>query len=355
MPTEVNHKEMKKHIKKCYIKGRAVFIKGKPGIGKSEGTKEVAMEIAQELNMPFNGDKVEEGKFSLIDIRMSQYAPEDLKGLPSFDKINKVTEWLHPEVLPKTGCGIMFLDEFNLAAPSIQASGYQLILDGKIGTYTLPKGWLVIAAGNGLNDRCGTYDMSDALKNRFSHIELTPPNIDEWTKWAVPHNINNLIISYLQFKKSHLFCFDANSNDDAWASPRSWAFASDLIEGETNDKDIQRGIASCVGEGVARELMAFHKMRKEVNIKEIIKHSKEFKSPKEISIRYAIAGALAEEYNNNPKVLQNLCEIWQKFEPEFTVVSIKMCMAYKPLGLPKELLKLKEWDKLSSDYAKYLN
>ena len=35
----------------------------------------------------------------------------------------------------------------------VQASAYQLILDRKIGEYTLPDGWAIVAAGNRESDR----------------------------------------------------------------------------------------------------------------------------------------------------------------------------------------------------------
>ena len=49
--------------------------------------------------------------------------------------------------------GILFLDELNTAAPMVQASAYQLILDRKIGEYTLPDGWAIVAAGNRESDK----------------------------------------------------------------------------------------------------------------------------------------------------------------------------------------------------------
>jgi hypothetical protein len=354
MTAEVNHKELKEHIKKSYNTDIALFVKGTMGIGKSDVVKQTAMEIAKEKGLEFVKNEWGEGKFSMIDIRLSQRNPEDLKGLPMFNKDNKTTEWYVPEELPKAGQGIIFFDELNLAVPSIQAAAYEIILEKRLGTYKIPEGWGIVAAGNGTNDNANTYLLSSPLKNRFSHVQLGVPSINDWTIWAAENNINPSIISFLNFKEVYLYKFDSNSDDDAFATPRSWSFASKLIEGETKDNSIKRYLASAVGEGIAHEYIAFHKMAAALDIDGMIKSPDDFKSPKEINMKYAIAGAFADRYNKNPKLLQNICKIWIKLEPEFTVISMKMCKAYKPRTFFEQMLKLKEWEVLSREYSKYI-
>ena len=116
------------------------FIWGSPGVGKSS----LISQIAQESNMEF------------IDLRLSLLDPTDLRGVPFFDQTTKTAIWAKPEFLPNSNSeefGILFLDEINSAPPTIQAAAYQLILDRKIGEYTLPKNYSIIAAGNYENDR----------------------------------------------------------------------------------------------------------------------------------------------------------------------------------------------------------
>jgi len=354
MTCEINHNQLKEHIKKSYKTKVSLFIKGTMGIGKSDTIKATSMEIAKDEGLPFIDNGWAENGFGEIDIRLSQYNPEDLKGLPMFNQKDKTTEWLLPEVLPRTGKGIIFFDEINLAAPSIQAAAYQLILDRRLGNYKVPEGWAIIAAGNGTEDRANIFELPAPLKNRFAHVKLRAPTTDEWTEWAAQNGINNNIISFLNFKLSYLFTYDANSDQDAFATPRSWTFVSKMIEDETEDAVIKRYVASGVGDGIANEYVAYHKMARELDIDKIIENAKDYKSPKEVNLKYAVAGGLAERYNKNSKVLQNLCKIWLKENPEFAVVSMKMCKAYKPKEFIKDILKLKEWDTLSQEYSKYL-
>src|SRR5690606_25955626 len=108
----------------------SVMIWGAPGIGKSSIVAQVC----------------ESGKLDFIDLRLSQLAPTDLRGLPV--PRDKQSAWLPPEFLPTEGQGILFLDEINLAPPAMQGVAQQLILDRRVGSYVLPDDWFVWAAGN---------------------------------------------------------------------------------------------------------------------------------------------------------------------------------------------------------------
>jgi MoxR-like ATPase len=74
---------------------RSVMLWGPPGVGKSSIVAAVAREHAMEL----------------VDLRLSQLAPTDLRGLPVAD--GPVSRWLPPEFLPAAGRGILFLDELK--------------------------------------------------------------------------------------------------------------------------------------------------------------------------------------------------------------------------------------------------
>jgi hypothetical protein len=67
---------------------------------------------------------------------------------------------------------VLFLDELNSAAPSVQAAAYQLILNRRIGKYRMPKNVVLVAAGNRESDKGVTYRMPTPLANRFIHQEM---------------------------------------------------------------------------------------------------------------------------------------------------------------------------------------
>ena len=73
----------------------SLMIWGPPGVGKSSI-------VAQSASQ--NG-------LDLIDLRLSQLAPTDLRGLPV--PVDNICTWYPPEFLPRDGKGILFLDEIN--------------------------------------------------------------------------------------------------------------------------------------------------------------------------------------------------------------------------------------------------
>jgi len=113
-----------------------VFVWGSPGVGKSDVVRQVA----------------ESKQVALQDVRALLLDPVDLRGLP-FLSPDKQAKWATPDFLPREGEGILFLDELNSATAMVQASCYQLVLDRKLGEYTLPDGWAIVAAGNRESDR----------------------------------------------------------------------------------------------------------------------------------------------------------------------------------------------------------
>ena len=100
----------------------STMIWGPPGIGKSS----IVAQTAQAHGLGF------------VDVRLSQLAPTDLRGLPVPE--NGVSRWYPPEFLPRDGAGILFLDELNMAPPAMQGVAQQLILDRRVGSYAVPEG-----------------------------------------------------------------------------------------------------------------------------------------------------------------------------------------------------------------------
>ena len=110
--------QARKSLLKAFSKKRPVFLWGPPGIGKSE----LVAEIAQELGG------------HMIDLRLGQMEPTDIRGIPFYNKDTGKMDWAEPVDLPTQELAsqypivVLFLDEMNSAAPSVQAAAYQLIV-----------------------------------------------------------------------------------------------------------------------------------------------------------------------------------------------------------------------------------
>ena len=242
--------QTRKAILQAFKTKRPVFLWGPPGIGKSEVVADIAQEIGGHV----------------IDLRMAQMEPTDIRGIPFFNKdINKM-DWAPPVDLPDEELAsqfptvVLFLDEMNSAPPAVQAAGYQLILNRRVGKYKLPDNVVIVAAGNRDSDKGVTYRMPMPLANRFIHLEMRP-DFTSWQTWAVTKNIHKDVVGYLSFAKNDLYDFDSKSSSRAFATPRSWCFVSDLLNDEDIDSDTQFNlVAGAVGEGLAVKFMAHRKI-----------------------------------------------------------------------------------------------
>jgi len=267
------------------------FVWGPPGIGKSSIVKQIAADH----------------DYDFIDLRLSLLDPTDLKGIPFFDSERKEAVWATPDFLPKEphSRGILFLDEINTAAPSVQAAAYQLVLDRKVGDYELPEGWSIIAAGNRENDRGVTFRMPPPLANRFVHLEMAV-DFEDWKSWAYANSIDASVIGYLNFDKSKLFDFDPVKNERSFPTPRSWEYVHRILHSGLGEALLHEAVAGAIGKENSVDFLAFRKVMHRLP-----------------DIEAIVQGELKEIEEEDTKVLFALCagivnQLKQKMDKEET-------------------------------------
>jgi len=220
--------------------------------------------------------------------------PSDLRGIPF--RSGERVEWAEPALLPRSDTqgprGILFLDEITSAPPSVSAAAYQLILDRRLGEYTVPEGWAIFAAGNRQGDRGVTYTMPSPLANRFTHFEVHT-NLDDWVHWAYNNGIDERLIAFIRFRPELLFDFDPAHNPVAFPSPRSWEFAHRALQkfGEIPTLLVD-SLQACVGPAAGIELGAFVDNLERLPDIDAIAQGKSSVVPKDIDLQYAVASAL---------------------------------------------------------------
>jgi len=255
-----------------------VMLWGPPGVGKSQ----MVAQIAAHHGVP------------LIDIRLSQMEPSDLRGIPF--RSGEMVEWAVPALLPDSerhgSAGVLFLDEITSAPPSVSAAAYQLILDRRLGEYRVPEGWAIFAAGNRQGDRGVTYAMPAPLANRFSHFEVDT-NLDDWVTWAFANGIDERLIGFLRFRPELLFDFDPAHNPVAFPSPRTWEFASRALRKFGDHAELlSPALQSCVGPAAGIELAAFVENMDKLPDIDAILAGECLDVPAETDLQYAVASAL---------------------------------------------------------------
>ena len=348
--------QARKAILTAFKAKRPVFLWGPPGIGKSE----VVSEITDEL-----------GGY-MIDLRMAQMEPTDIRGIPFFNKELGKMDWAEPVDLPDAELAsqypivVLFLDEMNSAPPAVQAAGYQLILNRRVGKYKLPDNVVIVAAGNRDSDKGVTYRMPMPLANRFIHIEMRP-DFTSWQNWAVGKSVHKDVVGYLSFAKQDLYDFDAKSSSRAFATPRSWCFVSDLLDDEENvDTDtLFNLVAGAVGDGLATKFMAHRKVAGRMpDPADILSGKVTDLQVKEISAMYSLTVSMCYELKDaldnktaDRKKFHEMADnffsyMMKNFETELVVMGAKI--ALKTYKLPIEPSQLKNFDEFHKKYGKYI-
>jgi hypothetical protein len=345
---QVGPKAAKRSIRKAIQTRRPVFLWGPPGIGKSDIVKQIGQDAGRDV----------------IDVRLALWEPTDIKGIPYYDASKGTMVWAPPGELPMDpeSTAIIFLDELNSAPPAVQAAAYQLILNRKVGTYHLPKGVDIVAAGNREGDRGVTYRMPAPLANRFIHLEAKV-DFDDFQEWAVMNNVHPEVVGYVGFAKQDLYDFDPKSPSKAFATPRSWVFVSDLLKEDDTDIDtLHNLIAGAVGDGLAVKFMAHRKIAGRLpKAEDILKGKVKDLQIKEVSAMYSLTVSLCYELKDQAEKKAKDFDaqadnffryMMDNFPTELVVMGAKTGLTN--YNLPLDATKMKSFDEFHKRFGKYV-
>jgi hypothetical protein len=345
---QVGPKAAKRSIRKAIQTRRPTFLWGPPGIGKSDIVKQIGEDAGREV----------------IDVRLALWEPTDIKGIPYYNAEKGAMVWAPPAELPTDpeSTAVIFLDELNSAPPAVQAAAYQLILNRKVGTYSLPKGVDIVAAGNREGDRGVTYRMPAPLANRFIHLEMKI-DFDDFQEWAVMNNVHPEVVGYVGFAKQDLYDFDPKSPSKAFATPRSWVFVSDLLKDDDTDIDtLHNLIAGAVGDGLAVKFMAHRKIAGRLpKAEDILSGKVKDLQIKEVSAMYSLTVSLCYELKDaaekKSKTFDTQADnffryMMDNFPTELVVMGAKTGLTN--YNLPFDATKMKSFDEFHKRFGKYV-
>jgi hypothetical protein len=186
----------------AYRARRPVLLEGPTGIGKSELIAHVAKKLGIEH----------------VVLDLSLLEPPDLVGLPVIE--DGRTRYALPRFLPRSGSGILMLEELNRAERYIQQPALQLLTARTLHDYVLPEGWACFAA---INPETGDYQVTPldtALRARFLQVPVRADRA-AWLAWAGSHGVHPAVTA---LARAHERIFQD-------VPPRSWTFASDVLLG----------------------------------------------------------------------------------------------------------------------------
>lgn len=329
----------------------SVMLWGPPGVGKSQAIRQLAKRITDQT-----------GKQSFVtDVRLLLFNPIDLRGIPTANADKTLAVWLKPQIFQMDDSpdvvNILFLDEISAAPQSVQAAAYQITLDRVVGEHRLPDNCIVIAAGNRTTDKSVAFKMPKALANRLLHIEVEG-SFKAWKEWAICSGIHPKIIGFLSFRQNYLMKFDSASEELAFATPRSWEMASNILNYVNGDIDkVYHLIAGLVGTGIAMEFRTWSKVYMDLPAIKDIFTGKMPPVPSSPDALYALTSSMtayAKEHKHDMQAIANSIAYAQKLPPDYSAMLLKDYM-YIEKGYKEKLLRIPEFSRWLSTKGRLLN
>lgn len=336
-----------KIVKNSIKNNTPVMMWGPPGIGKSS----LIHQISSESNM------------AVLDLRLAQLEPTDLRGVPMPNNKTGRADWYLPGFWPtpakedtertveteeqvkgkdgktttktvtkkvpvKKGCSldgpcIIFLDEIEKAPISVKNASLQLVLDRMIGTYKLPDDCPIVCAGNREEDGCFSAPLGAALSNRMIHLDVEP-NVEAWASWARDNNVSEDIIGFLHFKPELLY---KQTEDHAFPSPRTWEIGSNLLKSVKTQREQKELLSASVGKAASQEFIVWDNVYKSVDPEAVFSGEMPNFTDKDQSFKYAVALAVAFHLRKRKDGIKKVEDSVSKFigllTPELRVVFLK--------------------------------
>jgi MoxR-like ATPase len=190
-------------VKLCYAAGRPPLLVGRHGVGKSELIERAAEEL----------------KIGYISRDLSLMEAVDLTGLPKMN--GATTKYLPPAFLPTKGKGLLVFEELNRCDRYVRTPCLQLLTARCLNDYTLPEGWLPVAAINPADDDYEVFELDGAMLSRFVQVAVVPDQA-EWLQWAERSSIHPAVVNYVRTDST---IFDAPDSN-----PRAWKYVSDVLQ-----------------------------------------------------------------------------------------------------------------------------
>lgn len=308
---------LKDTIKSLFPIQRTLCIEGAPGGGKTT----IVQEVAQELDVPY----IERHMPTMLVEDFGILFPSSASGDSDATLHYKLPDWF-PVKGKSPERGILCFDDRNQAGPDLQKVLANICQARTLHGTPLPDGWMVVSTGNRQSDRAGANRVLSHLRNRETTIELET-HLDDWTQWAITHDVKPEVISFIRFRPGLLHDFDAQRDQNA--TPRSWVEGVSDVLGTVPAEAEFECFKGAVGEGAAAEFVGFVRIfRKLPNPDAILLNPTTSDVPKDPATLYALSGALSNRATEGN--IDRFATYIERMPPEFSVLSMSMAARRNP-------------------------
>ena len=262
---------------------------GDPGLGKTDVVEAVAESLGDLGRDVFDGTDDDEG-WGVIHADLHTRDPADLGGMPWVKDGRSVR--CRPDWLPTGGRGILFLDELPQAGVANMNTAATLVRERRVGEHRLPRGWLIVCAGNHLHNRAGTTALPSQLRNRLVHLRVDA-DANAWAVWAAGRGVHPMLVAYNRYRAAD-FHHRVSATDNAYPTPRAWA-TSDAVLSLDLPPELRREChAGTVGDAAAADFAGFREVYLTLpDVDAILRDPDAGPIPEHAMTLHALMGALA--------------------------------------------------------------
>jgi len=208
-------------------KQRPVFLMGPPGIGKTAVMEQVAAEMG----------------VGLLSYSMTHHTRQSALGLPFIVHKNyggreyEVSEYTMSEIIAavydlmeNTGVkeGILFLDEINCVSETLAPVMLQFLQYKIFGRHRVPKGWIVVTAGNPPEYNNSVREFDIVTWDRLKRIDIEP-DFECWKEYAYKTCVHPSVLTYLEIKTQDFYSVESTVDGKSFVTARGWEDLSRMI------------------------------------------------------------------------------------------------------------------------------
>ncbi len=238
------------------IRQRPMLLIGPPGIGKTQIMEQIAREC----------------KIGLVAYTITHHTRQSAVGLPFIHKEEyggktySVTEYTMSEIIAsiyekmkESGLdeGILFIDEINCVSETLAPTMLQFLQCKTFGNQAVPKGWIIVAAGNPMEYNKSVREFDMVTLDRVRKIEVEA-DFDVWKEYARKKHINPAILSYIELRPQNFYKVEADVDGMQFVTARGWEDLSNLM-------DVYKSLNIAVTEDIIYEFLQHKEIAKDVS------------------------------------------------------------------------------------------